>query len=374
MTSDCYIGLMSGTSMDGVDGVLVTFDADARMALRVLAHSHLPFDNALSATMLELNSSGADELHRAMLAANQLARHYGACVEELLSSARLERGQVKAIGAHGQTVRHRPGEFDGTGYSIQLNAPALLAESTRIDVVCDFRSRDIAAGGQGAPLVPAFHGAMFAGLAPQVAVLNLGGIGNLTVLTANQVTHGFDCGPGNALMDHWCQLMMGARFDAQGAWARSGAVAERLLASLQDDPYFLRAPPKSTGRDLFNAEWLRSKLSLGSPVAPQDVQASLTELTARACAADVLAYAPAARLLVVCGGGAFNTYLLERLSACLPGVVVCRSDDHGLPATQVEACAFAWLARAFIEREPASLPVVTGASGARILGALYPGR
>jgi anhydro-N-acetylmuramic acid kinase len=375
MNSALYIGLMSGTSMDGVDGVLVTFDADARMTLRVVAHSHLPFDAELSAAMLDLNSSGADELHRAMLAANQLARHYGACVEALLSSASLEPRQVKAIGAHGQTVRHRPGEFDGTGYSIQLNAPALLAESTGIDVVCDFRSRDIAAGGQGAPLVPAFHRAMFGELAPQVAVLNLGGIANLTVLTANQVTHGFDCGPANALMDHWCQLMTGARFDAQGAWARSGAVEASLLAALQNEPYFLRAPPKSTGRDLFNAQWLRSKLSaLASSVAPQDVQATLAELMARVCAADVLACAPSARLLVVCGGGAFNAYLLERLSACLPGVVVCRSDDHGLPATQVEACAFAWLARAFIDREPASLPVVTGACGARILGALYPGR
>lgn len=375
MTPAFYIGLMSGTSMDGVDGVLVALTLETSPALRILAHSHLPFDTALSGELLALNRSAANELHRAALAANQLARHYCACVEALLLNAGIDRRQVVAIGAHGQTVRHRPGEFDGTGYTIQLNAPALVAESTGIDVVCDFRSRDIAAGGQGAPLVPAFHRAIFGALAPTLAVLNIGGISNLTVLDSNQVVQGFDCGPGNALMDHWCEMKTGARFDAQGVWARSGAALAQLVEAMLDEPYFARMPPKSTGRDLFNPEWLQGKLAMFGPaITPENVQASLTELTAFACAQDVLAQAPGAQLLLVCGGGAFNTYLMERLATHLPGVTVRQSDDYGLPAMQVEACAFAWLAQAFVERKPASLTAVTGARGARILGALYPAR
>ena len=375
MTSALYIGLMSGTSMDGVAGVLVAFTPATSPALRVLAHSHLPFDPPLSAAMLDLNGSAANELHRAALAANQLAKHYSACVEALLLNAAVDRRQIVAIGAHGQTVRHRPGEFDGTGYTIQLNAPALLAESTGIDVVCDFRSRDIAAGGQGAPLVPAFHCAMFGALAPSLAVLNVGGISNLTVLHSNQVVHGFDCGPGNALMDLWCELNTGARFDAQGAWARSGVAIAQLVDAMFVEPYFARLPPKSTGRDTFNLPWLQGKLAkLKSTVAPQDVQASLTELTAAACARDVRTHAPDARLLLVCGGGALNTYMMERLAAHLPGLTVRGSDECGLPAMQVEGCAFAWLAQAFVERRPASLIAVTGARGVRVLGALYPAR
>ncbi len=376
MTSALYIGLMSGTSMDGVDGVLVALaPAIGDTPLQVVAHSHLPFAAALSGVLLDLNASTANELHRAALAANQLAGDYAACVETLLRTAGVDRRQIVAIGAHGQTVRHRPGEFDGTGYTIQLNAPALLAESTGIDVVCDFRSRDVAAGGQGAPLVPAFHCAMFGALAPELAVLNIGGISNLTVLRENKVAQGFDCGPGNALLDHWCQLSTGARFDDRGAWGRSGASMPNLVDAMLDEPYFARKPPKSTGRDLFNPRWLQGKLAtFGSALAPQNVQASLTELTASACARDVRAHAPGARLLVVCGGGTLNTYLMERLAALLPGVAVHRSGAHGLPAMQVEACAFAWLAQAFVKRQTTSLATVTGARGPRILGALYPAR
>ncbi|MCI4430594.1 MAG: anhydro-N-acetylmuramic acid kinase [Burkholderiales bacterium] len=368
-----YIGLMSGTSLDGVDGVLVAFAPEDDRRLGVLTHSHLPFDEMLRATLLELNRDGANELHRAALAANALARLYATCVEALLLGSGLDRSQVKAIGAHGQTVRHRPCEFDGTGYSIQLMAPALLAESTRIDVVCDFRSRDVAAGGQGAPLVPAFHRAMFGRLAPTLTVLNVGGISNLTVLDSNQVRAGFDCGPGNALMDYWCQRNTGQCFDNQGAWARTGVALPGLVESMLRDPYFSRLAPKSTGRDLFNPGWLDSQLrEFGIPLEPKEIQASLVELTALACARDVLHHAPQAQLLLVCGGGALNTYLMERLAAHLPAVAVASTDAHGLPATQVEACAFAWLAHAFVKRQTASLPLVTGAREARVLGALYP--
>ncbi len=369
------IGLMSGTSMDGVDGVLVDFLSAGKVPLSVLAHSHLPFDDALSTALLELNREGTNELHRAALAANSLARRYAQCVQALLQAAGADRSEVMAIGAHGQTVRHRPGEFDGTGYSIQLNAPALLAELTEIDVICDFRSRDIAAGGQGAPLVPAFHRAMFGRHAPALAVLNIGGISNVSVLNADEVVLGFDCGPGNALMDHWCQRHTGTRFDDEGAWARTGKANPELVAAMLREPYFSSAAPKSTGRDLFNPSWLDRMLrNLGTRLAPEDVQASLLDLTALSCAHDVRRYAAAARLLLVCGGGALNAYLMERLTIHLPGVAVDKTDAHGLPATQVEACAFAWLARAYLRREAAGLPAVTGARAARLLGALYPAR
>ncbi len=367
-----YIGLMSGTSLDGVDGVLVSFGSGAEAPMRVLAHAHRPFAAPLQAELLALNTSGADELHRAALAANALTRIYAHVVDALVEAGGVARAAVRAIGAHGQTVRHRPREFDGTGYTLQLNAPALLAELSGIDVIADFRSRDIAAGGIGAPLVPAFHRAVFGRPDATLAVLNIGGIANLTVLHGDGRTVGFDCGPGNALMDHWTRAHTGRAFDAEGAWAASGRVALPLLAAMLGEPYFAQRPPKSTGRDLFRAEWLSARLDAFTGLLAQDVQATLAELTARACAADVLLHAPSARELLVCGGGALNLELMRRLAAHLPGVGVMPTDRFGLPATQVEACAFAWLAQAFVERRPGNLDSVTGARGPRVLGALHP--
>ena len=360
--------------MDGVDAALVRFDTDGH-GLRVLAHAYRPFDAALAAELLALNSAGASELHRAALAGNALARHYAQAVDELLAAGPTRRDDVVAIGAHGQTVRHRPQEFDGTGYTWQLNQPALLAELCGIDVVCDFRSRDVAAGGQGAPLAPAFHRVMFGSAHEVRGVLNLGGISNLTVLRPSGPTIGFDCGPGNALLDHWCARHTGRAFDDAGAWAASGRVIEPLLAALLTDPYFAMTPPKSTGRDLFNADWLDARLrqvGAASGAAPVDVQATLAEFTAAACANDLLRHAADARELLVCGGGAFNARVLSRLAARLPGVKVLRSDERGLPPTQVEACAFAWLARAHVRREALAIGSITGARGPRVLGALYP--
>ena len=369
-----YIGLMSGTSLDGVDGVLLSFESSENDALRTLAHVHRPFPAALKADLLALNVSGNDELHRAALAANALARLYANLVAALLEGSQTAPDAVRAIGAHGQTVRHRPGEFDGIGYTLQLNAPALLAESTGIDVVADFRSRDVAAGGTGAPLVPAFHRALFGRPDTTVAVLNVGGISNLTVLHGDGRTTGFDCGPGNALMDHWCELHTGHDFDACGAWAASGEVIEPLLGSMLAEPFFALKPPKSTGRDLFNAQWLAQRLQAFSArqARPEDVQATLAELTARACAADVRTHAGDARRLLVCGGGALNDELMRRLAADLPGMAVTTTEPCGLPPMQVEASAFAWLARAFVEGRPGNLSAVTGACGSRLLGALYP--
>ena len=371
--TELYIGLMSGTSLDGVDGVLVEFTTAGKLPLSVLAHTHRAFEPALARELLALNTPGDNELHRAALAGNALARVYAAVVAELLSAGGTPRSQVRAVGAHGQTVRHRPQEFDGNGYTLQLSSPALLAELCGIDVVADLRSRDVAAGGQGAPLVPAFHRAVFGRAGETVAVLNLGGIGNLTALRADGTTIGFDCGPGNALMDHWCRLHTGRPFDDAGAWAASGRVIEALLARMQADPYFAMPPPKSTGRDLFHPAWLETHLqSWGRAEAPEDVQATLAELTASVCADDVQAHAGGTHELLVCGGGAFNRHLLQRLAARLPGVQVLPTDRRGLPASEVEACAFAWLARAFGRRDCANLASVTGAAGPRVLGALYP--
>lgn len=370
-----YIGLMSGTSLDGADGVLVDFAPQTGGVLRVLAHQHRPFAPGLAAELLALNASGNDELHRAALAGNALARVYAEVVDALLEAGSVPREQVLAVGAHGQTVRHRPQEFDGTGYTLQLGSPALLAELCGIDVVADLRSRDVAAGGQGAPLVPAFHRAVFGFAGETIGVLNIGGISNLTVLRSDGSTTGFDCGPGNALMDHWCQVHTGRSFDDGGAWAASGSVIEPLLQRMLADPYFAMPAPKSTGRDRFHPNWLSAHLQ-GSATLPNpaDVQATLAELTATCCANDVLRYAAHAHELLVCGGGAFNLHLMQRLAARLPRIKVLPSDRRGLPATQVEACAFAWLARAFCVRQPASLSSVTGARGARVLGALYPAR
>ena len=374
MAAELFIGLMSGTSLDGVDGVLADF-VDGRIAVQ--AYATVPFPAALRAELMALNTPGENELHRAALAGSGLARIYAGVANQLLADSGTPASQVAALGAHGQTVRHRPTEFDGVGYTLQINNPSLLAELTGIDVVADFRSRDLAAGGQGAPLVPAFHRALFARAGEPVAVLNIGGISNLSLLPAadapgEPAVLGFDCGPGNALMDHWSQLHTGQPFDRGGQWAASGQVLPGLLARLQADPYFAKAPPKSTGRDLFNPAWLSACLGPATGAAPADVQATLTEFTASVCAGDVFRYGSDSKLLIVCGGGALNEHLLERLRARLPGVEVAASTAHGLPPLQVEAAAFAWLARSTVRREAGNLASVTGARGGRVLGAIYP--
>ncbi len=365
-----FIGLMSGTSLDGIDGVLAEISGTK---CRVAQHASAPIAPELRVQLLALNTPGPNELHRAQLAGNALARACAGVVHALLAQAGLQPAQIEAVGAHGQTVRHQPQAFDATGYTVQLNNPALLAELTGITIVADFRSRDLAAGGQGAPLVPAFHRNVFGRSGQTVAVLNLGGMANLSVLHADGRTLGFDCGPGNALMDHWCQAHAGTPWDADGAWARGGQVLPQLLQHLLAEPFFAQPPPKSTGRDLFHPEWLQQHLdasqTAGAPA--QDVQATLAELTARACARDVAHHAAHAGLLIVCGGGARNGYLMERLQALLPACRVEPSDAHGLPAQQVEAAAFAWLAQRCLDGLPGNLPAVTGARGARILGAVY---
>ena len=358
---------MSGTSLDGVDGVIADFSGD-RPA--VLAHISAGLPTELRSELLALNSSGPNELHRAALAANGLTRVYAQVVDRLLQKTKTTAAAVRAIGAHGQTVRHRPQEFDGTGYTLQLNQPALLAELTGIDVVADFRSRDVAAGGQGAPLVPPFHSAFF-GLSNQCrAVLNIGGISNITILDTHeaQALIGFDCGPGNALMDAWCQEHIGTPYDDEGRWGAQGMVQAPLLTKLLAEPFFAKPAPKSTGRDLFNRPWLDAALADLPTYAPCDVQATLTELTAIASAQSIPNHCNA---LIVCGGGALNHLLMARLTNALPHCHVSSSSSFGLPPLQVEATAFAWLARQTVTKQTANNPSVTGAKGSRILGAIY---
>ena len=398
-----YLGLMSGTSLDGVDGVVASFGLEsspkgraspvpaprgdarglgaARRLLespRVLGHLHRPFEPALRRELLALNTTGPDEIHRAALAANGVAQAYAGVVEGLLRACGLAPTDIRAIGAHGQTVRHQPLAHDGTGYTVQLLNGALLAERSGIDVVCDLRSRDLAAGGQGAPLVPAFHAALFGRPRQAVAVLNLGGIANLTLLGTDPAeVRGFDCGPGNALMDGWCERHTGRAYDEDGHWAASGRVDAALLERLLAEPYFALPPPKSTGRDLFHTAWLEAALAAAARSGPRelpaaDVQATLAELTARAATDALARHGQGARELLVCGGGAFNGHLMRRLAALAPGVAVLSTADRGVPPDQVEALAFAWLAQRFVERQPGNLPAVTGARGPRVLGALHP--
>jgi len=360
-----YIGLMSGTSLDGVDGVLIDVAADG--ALRLRGHRHEPFLASLRDQLLALNSSGEDELHRAALAAQGVAQAYASVVTALLFDSGEVARDVRAIGAHGQTVRHRP----DLAYTVQLLNGALLAELAGVDVVCDFRSRDVAAGGQGAPLAPAFHAAVFGSPDETRALLNWGGIANLTLLAPGAEPIGFDCGPANALLDGWCQRHTGQPFDDDGRWAASGHAIAPLLEALLAEPWLDAPPPKSTGRDLFNLAWLDARLA-GVNATPADVQATLAAFTVETSARHVERHAGSAQRLFVCGGGARNRHLMQRLAARLPQVGVATTDALGVPVDQVEAAAFAWLAREFVEGRAANRPAVTGARGPRRLGALYP--
>jgi anhydro-N-acetylmuramic acid kinase len=364
-----YIGLMSGTSLDGVDGVLADFSGERVL---VLGHATASLPLPLQETFHALNQPGDNELHRAARAGTALAEVYGAVVGDLLAVSGTPRKRVAAVGAHGQTVRHLPHIDGAVGYTLQINQPALLAELCGIDVIADFRSRDVAAGGQGAPLVPPFHQAVFGVAGEARAVLNLGGIANLTLLDTQPDAPliGFDCGPANTLMDLWCRQHQKGDFDADGAWARTGRVHAGLMAACQAEPFFHVPAPKSTGRDLFNAAWLLDHVGRFDAIPAQDVQATLTELSAWAVAHAL--ECSAAKTVVVCGGGVRNGFLMERLRALMPQRTVEASDVWGLPAQQVEACAFAWLARQHDQGKAASHPAVTGARGARILGARYP--
>ena len=356
---------MSGTSLDGVDAVLVDFSVSPPVLLQTF---FFPYDDRLRTQLLSLHQPGDDELHRAAMLSNQLSCLYAEATAGLLRNSGIGFQQVVAIGCHGQTVRHCP-EMERS-YTIQLVNAALLAELTRITVVVDFRSRDMAAGGQGAPLVPAFHHALFNSSTCHRVIVNIGGIANITSLDPHNKVIGFDCGPGNILMDAWCLRHIGTTYDKNGQWAATGQIILALLEELLADYFFSSQPPKSTGRELFNLEWLEGKL-LGNE-APEDVQATLLQLTVMAITQSIHDYCPAAAEIYVCGGGAHNTLLMNRLIDAMPGKKVALTVQLGIAADWVEAFAFAWLAQQTILRKASNLTAVTGAKGDRILGAIYP--
>ena len=359
---ELYIGLMSGTSLDGVDATLVDL---GQAQPRLLAKHYLPFDDALKNTLLALHLPDHNELHQAQLAGNQLAQLYARSIPPLLSQAGISAPQINAIGCHGQTIRHCPEQ----GYTLQVGNAALLAELTGITVVGDFRSRDIAAGGQGAPLVPAFHDHAFRHPATHRVIVNIGGISNLTNLPPGTASTGFDCGPGNLLMDAWCMQHLGKPYDGNGAWAASGRLLPALLEQMLDEPFFALPPPKSTGRDLFNMAWLRGKLR-GDERA-EDVQATLLELTCRTIAQAIQKHCSGTAEIYLCGGGARNQALHNRLMGLLPGNSIQTTDALGVDSDYLEAIAFAWLAQQTLHGKPANLPQVTGAKHACVLGAIY---
>ena len=361
-----YAGVMSGTSLDGVDAVIADFAPATGRPCELLSASHLPFPRELAGELSALQRAGHDELARAMRAANALADIYADAIHVALAGAGLAAADLAAAGVHGQTLRHRPTE----GATLQLNNAARVAERTGMCVVADFRSRDVAAGGEGAPLVPAFHAALFGGASHRV-VVNVGGIANVTDLPEAGDVRGFDTGPGNVLIDLWHARHRDFPYDRGGAWAQSGRVVESLLAALLAEPYFARVPPKSTGRDLFDSDWLASRLG-GRAIDPADVQATLVALTARTIADAVKTHCGAAAEVLICGGGANNDALMNALAALLAPRAVTTTASLGVAVEHVEALAFAWLAREALAGRPGNLPAVTGARGLRVLGAIYP--
>jgi anhydro-N-acetylmuramic acid kinase len=355
---------MSGTSVDGIDAVLVDFTDP----LSVLGHVRHAIPQLLRQAIFDLCHPGHDEISRTAAVDNQLARVYAESVRALLKSTEIDAKAVAAIGCHGQTVRHEPDSTDP--YSLQLGNPCVLAELTQIPVITDFRRRDIAAGGQGAPLAPAFHQAFFASDECPVAVLNLGGMANISLLLPGEQPWGFDTGPGNVLMDIIATQRLGRPFDDHGLVAASGTVLPELLAELFDDEFFRRSPPKSTGRERFSEAWLRERAGTVAHLAPADLLATLAELTARTVADALIYTGVTASELIVCGGGALNRHLLARLHSAT-GLTVVTSEFRGMNPQVVEAAGFAWLARQRLAELPGNVPRTTGAAGPRILGGSY---
>lgn len=362
-----YIGLMSGTSMDAADAALVDFSG---VQPKLLATHSIPLPAGLRGALFALCVSGPNEIERLGELDARLGEIFADGALALIKKAGVKPEQIQAIGSHGQTVRHQPG--GPYPFSLQIGNPALIAERTGITTVADFRRADMAAGGQGAPLAPAFHNAAFRSAQQHRAVANIGGIANITLLPADltQDVRGFDTGPGNVLLDAWAERHLGKRMDEDGRFAASGKVHEKLLHALLNDDYFSLAPPKSTGREHFNSAWLDAALKNYSGVTPQDIQATLCELSAVSIAVAILQYAPDTKEVLICGGGARNVHLMQRLRAHLKPCSVESTGQHGINPDWVEAMAFAWLAKQTLEGKPGNLPSVTGAKRAVVLGTI----
>ena len=360
--SELYVGIMSGTSLDGIDVALAEFSGKQP---QLIARDFCAYQQPLKDSLLTLHSPNSNELHQAQLIGNELAREYASATLFMLQACNINPAHIRAIGCHGQTIRHCPEQ----GYTLQIGNAALLAELTNITVVSDFRSRDIAAGGQGAPLVPAFHNQMLRHAGIHRVIVNIGGISNLTNLPPEQGTTGFDCGPGNLLMDSWCMQHLTQPYDDKGMWAASGKVLPKLLKKMLEEPFFSLIPPKSSGRDLFNMAWLHSHL-IGDELA-EDVQATLLELTCITITQAIQKHCVGAKEIYLCGGGAHNLALHNRLIDLLTTARIETTNALGIDGDYMEAIAFAWLAQQAMQDQPANLPDVTGARHACVLGAIY---
>lgn len=368
MAEKLYIGLMSGTSLDGIDAALVRFTDNN---VEVLASLCLALPSSLKEKIQSLINPSTNEINRLMALDIQIGQQFSQAAKQLLIKANINKENVTAIGSHGQTIRHCPNdEYPST---LQIADPNTIAETTGITTVADFRRRDMAVGGQGAPLVPAFHEQIFRDEKKNRVILNLGGIANITILPADKNIHvtGFDTGPANTLLNHWIQQQQNKIYDDKGDWGASGEVNQDFLKALLEDDFFKLPPPKSTGTEYFNAAWLDNKLANFSHLAIEDVQSSLTALTAKSIVEAINVHASNTEEVIICGGGVHNTYLCQQLIDDLPNMTFNSSDKYGLNPDYVEAAAFAWLAKQTMEHKSGNLPEVTGASRAVILGGVY---
>ncbi|WP_137166065.1 anhydro-N-acetylmuramic acid kinase [Salinimonas lutimaris] len=361
-----YIGLMSGTSMDGVDAVLCQTQETTFTTLDAIS---IDYPASLLGELNALCCTCENELNRTGQADVQVAVEFARAVNALLDKTGLRACDISAIGSHGQTIRHFPDA--GPGFTLQIGDPATLAVLTGIPVVADFRRKDIALGGQGAPLAPGFHQAVFAADEAR-AIVNIGGIANISILSSAGATpQGYDTGPGNTLMDQWIAAHLQLPFDTNGQWAASAGISQPLLTRLLDDPYFSLPAPKSTGREYFHADWLQHCLTEFDSLCPAQVQATLCQFTATHIADAVKKAECDMREVYVCGGGAFNRHLIKQIQALLPACTVATTQALGVHPQQVEGAAFAWLAHAYFNKQPGNIPAVTGASRPAVLGGLY---
>ncbi|MCP8899753.1 anhydro-N-acetylmuramic acid kinase [Gilvimarinus xylanilyticus] len=366
-----YLGLISGTSADGIDAALVDIDGQA---CQLIGHYFSPFTPQLQQRIHQLCTPGDDEIERAGALDRELGEKFAEAAKALLSQENLGPKSIAAIGSHGQTIRHRPPGQSATPFSWQIGDPNIIAERTGITTVADLRRRDMAAGGQGAPLVPAFHKAVFASPTTARAVINIGGIGNISWLAPGREPLGFDTGPGNTLLDSWVQKHLDQCYDENGAWGQQGQLQPTLLEVLLEHPYLARPTPKSSGREEFNLPWLETVLAEMPVLDPQDVQATLVEFSAQTIAQHLLACPGADQggEMYICGGGTHNPHLLQRLQAQAPGFSLHTTSALGIDPDWVEAAAFAWLAGQTMSRLAGNVPAVTGAQREVILGGVYP--
>ncbi len=372
MTDTLLVGLMSGTSLDAIDAALVKMQDQQIELLDCLEQ---PIPTELRLEIERLCHSGDAEIERMGIVDRELGLAFGQACLNLLDQASVDRSRIRAIGSHGQTIRHRPPSAAAQcqyPFTLQIGDPNTIAEATGITTVADFRRRDIAAGGEGAPLAPAFHAAAFSDPGVNRAIINIGGIANITFLNRGEVS-GFDSGPGNTLLDHWIYHHRGERYDHDGSWAAEGEVQPALLERLLQHPYLSLPPPKSTGKEVFNLDWLLQELQSVARLAPGDVQATLAEFTAQTICAALQSHSTPVQEIYVCGGGASNPELMRRIYQRVQPAQLGTTSELGCDPAWVEAAAFAWLAMRTLDGMSGNLPAVSGATGERILGAVFPG-